>query len=557
MTINNIENTVNSSLWAAYGDALGFISELADCSLLVKRTGRDHLSGLIEWKRQVGGMYGPLVSIPSGAYSDDTQLRLSTSRAINQNNYFDINAFSKVELPIWSSYALGAGISSKLAAESLGKKNVTWYNNFYQSKKTSYVHSGGNGAAMRIQPHVWASRTPEIVDSFLLDIIKNSLTTHGHPRAIAGAVFHALCLSQVLKNKSIPSISDVRLFLRWINEIPNKIHSDINLNTAWAPLFESQTSTSLEEAYDEVYQELVHLLDIVEKWKAEENPSYNSLVKALNLKDKRTRGSGTLTAIAALAASYLHPDNLPLLMLDIVNELGTDTDSIATMVGALRGYIEGTRPPQELQDQSYLIYDAERLYTLSQGNECNSFAFPDVSEWNAPVSSLDFVGIQDGKIVFPPFGEIKPISEEFRSNGTDTYQYFYQWMISEFNQSFLLKRRNASTLKSFKSEPSSMESNNFSKRVDSSLSKQQQIEIPVDYRTQSKRPIESNPTIKSSELDIDKLTTEAIKSNFDEKLIGSQLLYISGVMGVNGAIAYSAIIAKAITSRKNRNNRNN
>lgn len=549
MTINKIENTVNSSLWAAYGDALGFISELADRSMLVKRTGQDHLSGLVEWRRQVGGVYGPLISIPAGSYSDDTQLRLSTSRAINHNNYFDVNAFSKVELPIWSSYALGAGISSKLAAESLGKKTVTWYNNFYQSKKTNYIYSGGNGAAMRIQPHVWASRTPERVESFLLDIIKNSLTTHGHPRAIAGAVFHALCLSHIMTNKDIPSISDARLSLKWINEIPKKIYSDINLNTAWVPFFESQTSTNLEEAYDEVYQELVQLLDVVEQWKTTEKKSYSSLVKVLNLKDKKIRGSGTLTAIAALAASYLKPNNLSSLMLDIVNELGTDTDSIATMVGALRGYIEGTRPPQKLQDQSYLVYDAERLYALSQGNECNSFAFPDTSEWNAPTSSLDFVGIQDGKIVFPPFGEIKPISEEFRSNSTDTYQYFYQWMISEFNQSFLLKRRNTSTLKQLNSKNHSLDN----KKFDSSLPKQQQIEIPVDYRNQSKNTVESTLTLKN-EPDIDKLTSEAIKHNFDEKLIGSHLLYISDIMGVNGAIAYSAIIAKAIISRKRKNN---
>ncbi|MCV5342337.1 hypothetical protein OFC87_35965, partial [Escherichia coli] len=86
----------------------------------------------------------PIVSIPSGAYSDDTQLRLSTSRAINQSNYFDINAFSKVELPVWTSYALGAGVGSKLAAESLGKKTIAWYNNFYNTKKASYVNSGGN-----------------------------------------------------------------------------------------------------------------------------------------------------------------------------------------------------------------------------------------------------------------------------------------------------------------------------------------------------------------------------------------------------------------------------
>lgn len=39
MIINKIENIVNLSFWVVYGDVLGFIFELVDCSLLVKRIG--------------------------------------------------------------------------------------------------------------------------------------------------------------------------------------------------------------------------------------------------------------------------------------------------------------------------------------------------------------------------------------------------------------------------------------------------------------------------------------------------------------------------------------
>ncbi|EKA28333.1 hypothetical protein [Yersinia enterocolitica] len=78
-------------------------------------------------------------------------------------------------------------------------------------------------------------------------------------------------------------------------------------------------------------------------------------------------------------------------------------------------------------------------------------------------------------------------------------------------------------------------------------------EIPADYRNQSKSAVESTLTLEKNEPDLDKLTTEAIKHNFDENVIGSHLLYISDVMGVNGAVAYSAIIAKAIISRKRKN----
>ncbi|MEZ8709325.1 ADP-ribosylglycohydrolase family protein, partial [Vibrio alginolyticus] len=230
------ENTVNSALWAAYADALGFITELADSRMVNTRAGVSEVVELVDWKRKVGGMYGPLVFLPAGTYSDDTQLRLATSRSINCDGYFSINAFSKIEIPIWSAYALGAGIGSKIAASSLAKRNIAWYNNFYQGK-SSYINSGGNGAVMRIQPHVWACRTPENPESFLSNVIKNALTTHGHPRAIAGSVFHALSLAHVITKNSIPDRDDTEVFNQWTLEIPRIIRQEINLSTAWVPMF--------------------------------------------------------------------------------------------------------------------------------------------------------------------------------------------------------------------------------------------------------------------------------------------------------------------------------
>ena len=106
-------------------------------------------------------------------------LRLATSRSITSNGTFDLHTFSKIEIPVWQSYALGAGIVSKVAANFLSKRNNLWFNNIYKTEKADYFEAGGNGACMRIQPHVWSSATPNIPSSFLDDVIKNSLTTHG------------------------------------------------------------------------------------------------------------------------------------------------------------------------------------------------------------------------------------------------------------------------------------------------------------------------------------------------------------------------------------------
>lgn len=543
MTIKE-KRIVNSALWAAYGDALGFITELADEKTVRYRAKTSIISTLVPWKRKIGGMYGPTINLPTGAYSDDTQLRLATSRAINQTNYFSLNHFSKIELPTWTAYALGAGIGTKKAASSLSKRTVAWFNNFYNDENSSYITSGGNGAAMRIQPHVWATDSINIPESYLSDVIKNAITTHGHPRAIAGAVFHALCLSYVIEKNKIPSIQAAKEFNIWTLKIPSIIKKDMNLNTAWVPLFESKTHKSLEDAYQEVYDEINSLLNLVCNWELSNRPSYESLVELLDLKNKKIRGSGTLTAVAALAASHLETKSLNVLLLDVINNLSTDTDSIATMIGALRGYLEDDIPPATLQDQYYIISDAERLYRISIKTEKNNYQYPDVLLWQCPSSPLDYVVKKGEELIFPPFGVIKEISETFSSNNTKSYDYLYQWVESSFGQSFLVKRRQSNSLKFIND---SITSNNNEKN------KIEQIDIKqLDLLNDTKQKPKNRQKVNVT-LDIDELTTLAIASNFNSSLIGEHITMLSNsTLGINGAVAYTGIIAKAIIVRQKR-----
>lgn len=104
-----------SSLWAAYGDALGMMSEFKGPKGVLYRTNGAPLREPIEWKRRFGPPGHLIVRMPRGCYSDDSQLRLATGRAIGPDG-FDVESFATVELPVWMSYALGAGRASKLAA---------------------------------------------------------------------------------------------------------------------------------------------------------------------------------------------------------------------------------------------------------------------------------------------------------------------------------------------------------------------------------------------------------------------------------------------------------
>ena len=284
-----------SALWAAYGDALGWISELTDAAGLERRTGGAPLDRPIAWKRRIGGRSGVTVTLPRGCYSDDTQLRLATGRAMRSDG-FDVEAFAKVELPLWLSYGLGGGKSTSAAAAQLGRKNPAWWSNKFKG----WTHSGGNGAAMRVQPHVWAARTPSDPESYLPDVVRNSVCTHSHPTGLVGAVFHALCVAHATKVGDVPSPADLREVIRTADGLPEIISRDTELGY-WRIAFE-QEAGNFDESWAQAVNEVRETVDLIAtcRTRACGNAGYESIADTLRLRDPARRGSGMLTAVAAL-----------------------------------------------------------------------------------------------------------------------------------------------------------------------------------------------------------------------------------------------------------------
>ena len=252
-----------SALWAAYGDALGWISELTDKAGLMKRTGGAPLCEPIAWNRRVGGRTGVVASLPRGCYSDDSQLRLATSRAIRPYG-FDMDAFTKVELPVWLSYALGSGKSTSAAAMNLAKSKPSWFANTFKG----WTASGGNGAAMRIQPHVWAARRPDEALSFLPDVVRNAVCTHSHPTGLMGAVLHALCVAHTMATGHRPSPDDLQTAIGVAERLPEIIESDRELGY-WRTAFEKEAGVFSEAWAKAVAEarEAIRLVGINEGWR--------------------------------------------------------------------------------------------------------------------------------------------------------------------------------------------------------------------------------------------------------------------------------------------------
>jgi ADP-ribosylglycohydrolase len=251
------ERVTRSATWAAWADALGFISELTDERGLQRRLGKHgpQLAVPVEWRRRVGGRYGVEMELPAGCYSDDTQLRLAVGRAVTGAG-FDVEAFARVELPVWPSYALGGGRSSKAAAANLAKANTAWYANFYEG----WTDGGGNGVAMRIQPHVWSASEPAGHGQHMRDVLLDAVTTHGHPRALFGAVLHAVALGETLATGKVPSADRWSDLLATATGALALIDGHPEIDGLWRPSWESQVGRPLADAWADVATECEKML---------------------------------------------------------------------------------------------------------------------------------------------------------------------------------------------------------------------------------------------------------------------------------------------------------
>jgi ADP-ribosylglycohydrolase len=528
---------VNSALWAAYGDALGFMTELVlKPAGLMQRIGRDRVERLQPWKRRIGGRFGVDLTLPAGTYSDDTQLRLATSRAIRASGRFDVEAFSKIELPVFLAYELGGGRGTRTAANELTKRSVRWSSNFFSGEGGNYVAGGGNGAAMRIQPHVWASRG-YIPDEFLPDVMSNAICTHGHARGFVGAAWHALTLAAALREQRLPDLETAAADLRATARLSELVRELPLVGDMWVPLWEQRANQQLEESVGKVIDEGLDALAVAARM-IDERRGYEAVVHALNGTDSATRGSAMTTAVLSVVLVGLYGDEPQRGLVAAANVLGSDTDTIATLAGALFGAVASQPPPAAVQDQAYIVSEAQRLAKIAQGEVVRDFPYPDLLKWTPPKTQLDAIGQADGAIAVAGLGRAVEKGEPTPAKGRD--QAIWQWLSLAYGQSVLVRRREK--LRGMPGEllPGSATNGRNRPAAQTLFDERRDTEPPAVLQ-------------RHGRLDLDSASKRAIASDFDPALIGQHLLaFADEEQGIEFAVAYAAIIAKARRARRGR-----
>lgn len=403
---------------SAIGDALGWMTEFEKSTQsLQNKFGSDRIEDFYTWEKNVGGrFYGYVDAIKAGSYSDDTQLLLSVARSIKEDGSLDHDYFAKIELANWLDYARGGGRTVKMAADKIKRKSVKWFNNFYTFKingeNYDYRQSGANGAAMRILPIALANLGN--VEKIKEEVFCNSIVTHGHPRAILGAMLYGYAIDQIIVFRS-EDFSWENYITRIGLDFPKKFElSFINKVEIkeWLKEWNRLSDKTFEHLYAEIVTETQNYLRVAFQ-SIKQNLSVKETLKKLGCLDPVTKGSGTSTVIAGIyLAAKFH--NKPLnAIIEAVNALGSDTDSIAAFAGGLVGALHGSSIiPNKwklVQDNEYLDKIAERLLSISEDRFVDG-AFPLTSN----LKSLNNIREDDfslgTEIEFIPLGKGKIIS---------------------------------------------------------------------------------------------------------------------------------------------------
>lgn len=360
-TVSRMDSAIGIFLGAAVGDALGWPQENRS-SIVGGQKARDAAESRLEFRawQRTGGYTGHRYRdhVAAGAYSDDTQLLLAVARACLAGDGW-LAQLVTAELPAWPAYQRGGGGAVLRAASAWARRQPPWEGGStarQQKLRNQYFSAGANGVAMRIAPHAIWSRSH---DELIRRVIADGITTHGHPRALVGALTYACALYAALETSDTISFGHLINAAREGLVGPNTVEQCV-------PHEWLNNQPDLSQAWRSATREMTDLLDVAEA--SIRNGALSNATETLTrlgCTDPKIYGAGTITSAAAiyLAARFAARPENGLIAAAFLPK--ADTDTLASMTGALLGATHSTGWLGELdtqvQDGPYLRHVAHAV----------------------------------------------------------------------------------------------------------------------------------------------------------------------------------------------------
>lgn len=203
----------------------------------------------------------------------------------------------------------------------------------------------------------------------MTNIWKNSIVTHGHPRAIIGSLIFARSIQFVLQNKTKFDPIEFIIFLgkSAVDEL-NSDFEDTYLK-AWLDQWDKHSDKNFKEEFEHTKEEVRSYLRLVYKAINDKQSDDQTVLNKFGCFEKETKGSGTGTVCAGIYLFTKYYQNFNDCILKPVNFIGTDTDSIANFSGTLAGILHGIdaipQKWQSVQDYEYLKKIGMSLYLIA------------------------------------------------------------------------------------------------------------------------------------------------------------------------------------------------
>ena len=353
---------LGSLLGAIVGDALGWPNENRNNRLYYNNADKQRdVLNFVRWQRKAGGQYQAYKeTVLPGEYSDDSQLLLATARSLMYGRDW-AKYFFHFEIPFWLLYERGGGGATKRAARKITQKKSPWGKSNKVEEIKSYFNAGGNGVAMRILPHVYYCAGN--IEEMRKQVFTNGIYTHGHPRALLGALLYAQAVHYLINKKDSLAYGELVVHLLNIvniwGEMPQPIDSWRNAACSFTNI---QYSDLWEKTVEEVKQSLLIVREAIENGAMDLT---DETLEKLKCFDKKENGSGVVASVVSiyLVSKFAVDRELPLA--ECIALKNADTDTLASMVGGLLGAIYGTEWIRDewktIQDYQYIVQVAEQL----------------------------------------------------------------------------------------------------------------------------------------------------------------------------------------------------
>jgi len=419
-------------LGAALGDALGWPHE--DRARRSSSPPGKDLS-FQQWTKRSGGRFQPHEeSIDAGSYSDDTQLIIAVARSrLRNSNWW--HYLASVELPFWTLYHRGAGGASLRAARLLQKGFLPWESNVVD--RTKYLAAGGNGVAMRVAPHILLGVLADDFDAIAKNVLADGVLTHGHPTALVGALAYAYALWLALRKRGTLEygqlLDEVRTASNHWSEVPS-------LEDYWPSWTDVPKTKEYRHLWNKSVAEFHSHLDVASEGLVTGALDFDEEVMGrIGCFDKRISGAGTVAAAAAifLASKYAVAPMEGVARAALAK--GADTDTIASMTGAIAGAINGTDwflpSARKIQDNRFLT---ELALKLSIGTQRKSSTEPlSVPDLEALLYSLN----KGAKEVVLPIGSHAKVIGDGGVIAKSEKVFVTSWRLEDENfQTFFIKQ---------------------------------------------------------------------------------------------------------------------